>query len=98
MRLLDALALVKLGYMLETLSIRRYSVTTNSVVTSDNPFGAGNQQERPETVANCKLTIANCKLFLESSETIRQASTKVVEDIVRAAWRHAEIGRNDQSA
>ena len=47
MRLLDALALVKLGYMLETLSIRRYSVTTNSVVTSDNPFGAGNQQERP---------------------------------------------------
>ena len=50
MRLLDALALVKLGYMLETLSIRRYSVTTNSVATSDNPFGAGNQQERPEQV------------------------------------------------
>jgi hypothetical protein len=47
MRLLDALALVKLGYMLETLSIRRYSVFTNVVVTSDNPFGADNQQERP---------------------------------------------------
>ena len=32
----------------------------------------------------------------ESSETIRQASTQVVEDIVRAAWRHAEVDRNDQ--
>ena len=47
MRLLDALALVKLGYMLENLSIRRYSVTTNVVAISDNPFGADNQQERP---------------------------------------------------
>jgi LAGLIDADG endonuclease len=35
-------------------------------------------------------------LFLESSETIRQAPANAGEDIVRAAWRHAEAGRNDQ--
>jgi hypothetical protein len=35
--------------------------------------------------------------FLESSETVRQASTPVGEDTVRAAWRHAEAGRNDPS-
>jgi LAGLIDADG endonuclease len=35
-------------------------------------------------------------LFLESSETIRQAPAPAGEDIVRAAWRHAEAGRNDQ--
>ena len=34
--------------------------------------------------------------FLESSETTRQAPRKRGEDIVRAAWRHAEVGRNDQ--
>ncbi len=62
MRLLDALALVKLGYMLENLSIRRYSVTTNVVAISDNPFGADNQQERPGRllqIANCIFSIAN---------------------------------------
>jgi LAGLIDADG endonuclease len=35
-------------------------------------------------------------LFLESSETIRQAPANAGEDIVRAAWRHAEADRNDQ--
>ena len=35
-------------------------------------------------------------LFLESSETIRQAPASAGEDIVRAAWRHAEAGGNDQ--
>ena len=34
-----------------------------------------------------------------SSETIRQATFLAkVEEIVRAAWRHAEAGRNDQPA
>jgi LAGLIDADG endonuclease len=35
-------------------------------------------------------------LFLESSETIRQVPAIAGKDIVRAAWRHAEAGRNDQ--
>ena len=35
-------------------------------------------------------------LFLESSETIRQAPASAGEDIVRAAWRHAEADRNGQ--
>ena len=39
----EPLVVVKFGYMLEPLSIRRYSV---AFATSDNPFGAGNQQER----------------------------------------------------
>src|SRR5438309_3569548 len=34
------------GYMLETPSIRRY------FFGSDNPFGAGNQQERPDGAAS----------------------------------------------
>ena len=31
----------------------------------------------------------------ESSETIRRTSEQSEKDIVRAAWRHAELGRND---
>ena len=42
-------ALVKFGYMLETLSIRRYVGAT--MLRRDNPFGAGNQQERPPRVS-----------------------------------------------
>ena len=34
---------------------------------------------------------------LESSETIRRTSRSGDEDIVRAAWRHAESGRNDRT-
>ena len=33
--------------------------------------------------------------LLESSETIRQTSVQTEDDIVRPAWRHAELGRND---
>jgi hypothetical protein len=36
---------------------------------------------------------------VDPSETIRRASTYAVgEEIVRAAWRHAEAGRNDRPA
>ena len=50
---------------------------------SDNAMGAGNQQETDTLISG-------------SSETIRQPLIAVSEDIVRAAWRHAEVGRNDQ--
>jgi hypothetical protein len=33
--------------------------------------------------------------LLESSETIRRTSVQAEDDIVRPAWRHAELGRND---
>jgi len=39
----EPLVVVKFGYMLEHLSIRRYSP---AAAGSDNPIGAGNQQER----------------------------------------------------
>ncbi len=46
----------------------------------DNLLGADNQQGRPKT---------------EPSTTTRLAPEKG-EDIVWPAWRHAEVGRNDQ--
>jgi hypothetical protein len=79
----NTLALVKLGYMLESLRIRRYSATSNK------SSGADNQQE---TRIGCFTRLVG------SSETIRQAEVPqsgTLEDIVRAAWRHAEAGRND---
>jgi hypothetical protein len=39
---------VKSGYVLEHLSIRWYSPARTHRTGSDNPSGAGNQQERPE--------------------------------------------------
>ena len=47
---------------------------------------------------NAKVQIISRKdqRELESSETTRQTLQRG-EDIVRAAWRHAEVGRNDQS-
>ena len=47
-------ALVKLGHMLETLSIRRYSIPQTLLRQpkglSENPFGADNQQERSSSI------------------------------------------------
>src|SRR5438067_1026169 len=48
LRLTTKLALVKLGYMLETLSISHYSPTLKE--GSDNVLSADNQQERLKTV------------------------------------------------
>ncbi len=45
----DSLALVKSGYLLETLSIPRYA----NVNSRENALGADNQQERP--VGNTNL-------------------------------------------
>jgi len=45
----EKLVVVKFGYMLENLSIRRYSLVISG---SNNPFGAGNQQER--LISNAK--------------------------------------------
>ncbi len=39
----DCVVVIKLGYMLERLSIRHYSLSSES---SDNVFGAENQQGR----------------------------------------------------
>ena len=44
---LTSLALVKLGYLLETLSIPHYSfIASKDELGSENVLGAGNQQER----------------------------------------------------
>ena len=79
---LTSLALVKLGYVLETLSIPHYSfIGSQDSVFSENVLGAGNQQERPVSIRS-----------LESPETTRQGfDTHSNQDIVRAAWRHAGV-------
>src|SRR5205085_2139887 len=69
----------KSGYMLETLSIRRYSLSKGS---SDNPLGAGNQQER----------LARARILRDYTPD----STENRDDIVRTAWRHAELDGNVQ--
>ena len=46
------LALVKLGYMLETLSISHYSPKG-----SDNVLSADNQQERPRAISESSETV-----------------------------------------
>jgi hypothetical protein len=48
LRLTTPLALVKFGYVLETLSIRQYEQSAR-----ENLFGADNQQERPELIVDC---------------------------------------------
>ena len=45
----EPLVVVKFGYLLEHLSIRRYSPVLTG---SNNPFGAGNQQERSLLMLN----------------------------------------------
>ncbi len=46
----DSLALVKSGYLLETLSIPRYV----SASSRENALGADNQQERPVGTRSCE--------------------------------------------
>ena len=60
----------------------RVSGATRRESGSDNASGADNQQGRPV-------------LGREPSETARQTGPQGPEDTVRAAWRHAESGRND---
>ena len=113
-------ALVKLGHMLETLSIRRYSFVRSNHwfnrTGSENPFGADNQQERPRRFAmsrNPQRLYAKhlggqqvvVKLWLYSESVSRNSffyskrlGNTLNEDIVRAAWRHAEASRNDWPA
>jgi hypothetical protein len=62
--------------MLETLSIRRY------FARSENPFGAGNQQER----------LARARILRDYTP-----DSKLGDDIVRSAWRHAELDGNVQA-
>ena len=58
--------------------------------------GADNQQERPnrkEAPSGLGIAIRNPqRLYAEHGHGIDR------EDIVRAAWRHAEPGRNDLAA
>ena len=81
--LLSAMAGSASGYMLEHLE--------NPVILeqSENSSGADNQQER-----------LSADQRSESSEAIRRISSDSLEDdMVRAAWRHAEVSgtRNDSS-
>jgi hypothetical protein len=81
LRLTAKLALVKLGQMLENLSILRYSPLKKG---SENMLGADNQQERL-SIADFRMRIADFIYRLipqseinnpqseESSETTRQA-------------------------
>ena len=66
------LALVKLGYMLESLSISRYSPRG-----SDNALSADNQQERPNRDATLLTHMRGVFSFSESSETIRQVRDQI---------------------
>jgi hypothetical protein len=50
---------------------------------SDNMLGADDQQER----------LARARILRDYTPGTFEEG----EDIVRAAWRHAEVGRNDQS-
>ena len=77
-------ALVKSGYMLETPRIRWYSFNLAFVkLSSDNPHGADNQQERPiEHDRNPQ------RLYAGHSHSVN-------EDIVPSAWRHAGMARQD---
>jgi hypothetical protein len=65
----------------------------NDLASSDNPRGAGNQQE-----TNAIVPRETERRLVGSSETTRQTRRLVSarDDIVRAAWRHAEVGRNAQ--
>ena len=78
----------KLGYMLERLSILSYEDSINPCFkhgwngSRNNASSADNQQERP----------AQAGILRDYTPGISERD----EDIVRAAWRHAEVGRNDQ--
>ena len=82
LRLTAKLALVKLGCMLESLSIPHYSPLEKG---SDNVMGADDQQERP------------VEFFCWNPQRLyARLRRKLDEDRVRPAWRHAEAGRNDR--
>ena len=58
---------------------------TSAEPLSENVMGAGNQQERlSDNTQNPQ------RLYAGLAEAQR-------DDIVRTAWRHAELGRNDQT-
>ena len=78
-------AVYKSGRMLETPSIPRYSPLVSG---SDNASGADNQQERLDS------RIAGW-LFRILRDCMPDRAREGPEDTVRAAWRHAESGRND---
>jgi hypothetical protein len=75
-------ALVKFGYMLETLSIWRYPERKPK---GDNATSADNQQER--------LDYDKSGILRDYTP-----NTHLGEDIVRTSWRHVEVGRNDRLA
>jgi hypothetical protein len=77
---LETLALVKSGYMLETLSPRRGEGPA-LLPGSKNATGAGNQQERP-------------KRSLRNPQRLYARRSTRSEDTVRAPWRHGEAVRN----
>jgi hypothetical protein len=80
--------------MLESLVYPALLVADNC--RSENASGADNQQERPSREQNLSgrdIAIRNPqRLYAE------HGLGKEREDIVRAAWRHAEPGRNDLAA
>ena len=82
--MLETLALVKSGYLLESLSIPRYVEFSDRV--------------RMCWVLTISRKDSNELLVRESSETIRQTPAEAGEDRVRSAWRHAEGGRNVRPA
>src|ERR1700675_4345778 len=55
--------------------------------------GRGSLHERWR--ASQKDAVEGARSSPESSETARQTGPRGPEDTVRAAWRHAEPGRND---
>ena len=76
--------------MLGHLSIRQYSLTS---VSSKNLFGADNQQETDSFFVFQGTMKDPQRLYARQLNEFHP-----VEDIVRAAWRHAETDRNDQSS
>jgi len=65
------LVVIKLGYMLERLSIRHYSLSQES---SDNVFGAENQQGRPSSnVRNPQRLHAERQLKQVDDDIVRSA-------------------------
>jgi len=65
------LVVIKLGYMLERLGIRHYSLSKES---SDNVFGAENQQGRPNrNVRNPQRLHAERQLKQVDDDIVRSA-------------------------
>ena len=91
-------------YMLEPLSIRRYVRDFRSYDPKSrrkNPLGADNQQETEplilDHVFRSEVDVWDPQR-LHARRLLSELVQQTVEDIVRAAWRHAEISRNGWSA